>query len=191
MKKNLNFTLILGSKSSRRQNLLNQAGLDFKIAEIDCNEDFPDLLDIRHIAKFLAEKKSKAYTNKLSEGEILLTADTIVLLNDNILGKPSDNKEAKKMLQLISGKTHEVITGVCLRSKDKTISFDDTTIVSFLELTEDEIEYYISTDSPLDKAGAYGIQDWIGLIGIDTIQGSYYNVVGLPIHKVYQELNRF
>lgn len=191
MKKSLNYTLILGSKSSRRRQILEEAGLNFKLASIECDEAFPEELDIQNIARYLAEKKSRAYSKTLTKNQILLTADTIVVINDQILGKPDDDEGAKAMLTLLSGKTHEVITGVCLRSNNKTVSFQDTTSVSFQNISLEEIEYYIEKDKPFDKAGSYGIQDWIGLIGVASINGSYYNVVGLPIHRVYEELKNF
>lgn len=191
MKKSLNYTLILGSKSSRRRQILEEAGLDFKLTSIECDEAFPEELDIQNIARYLAEKKSRAYSKTLTKNQILLTADTIVVINDQILGKPDDDEGAKAMLTLLSGKTHEVITGVCLRSNSKTVSFQDTTTVSFQNISLEEIEYYIEKDKPFDKAGSYGIQDWIGLIGVASINGSYYNVVGLPIHRVYEELKNF
>ena len=188
---NSNFTLILGSKSSRRQKILSSAGFKFRVVSIECDESYPDELDVKNVAKYLAEKKSKAFNGVIGEKEILLTADTIVLLNDQVLGKPTDIAEAIELLSLLSGKSHEVITGVCLRSEYKTISFQEETFVSFTQLTKEEIEFYVKKFRPIDKAGAYGIQEWIGLIGVDSINGSYYNVVGLPIHRIYNEVKKF
>lgn len=188
---NLNYTLILGSRSARRQEIMRNAGFEFKVVSIDCEETFPPELDLHNIPKFLAEKKSRAYKTPLEENEMLITADTIVLLNNNVLGKPATINEAKATLTLLSGKSHEVITGVCLRTNGKTVLFQEKTTVSFVELSGDEIDYYIEKQNPIDKAGAYGIQEWIGLIGVESIIGSYYNVVGLPIHKLYSEMKQF
>ena len=187
----MNYTLILGTRSERRQEIMRNAGFTFEVAPIDCEETFPPELDLHNIPKFLAEKKSKSYKAPLKENEMLITADTIVLLNNHVLGKPVTAQEAKTTLTLLSGKSHEVITGVCIRTKRKTVSFQEKTTVSFVDLSEDEINFYIEKQNPIDKAGAYGIQEWIGLIGVESIMGSYYNVVGLPIHRLYSELKNF
>ncbi len=184
---NLNYSLLLGSKSPRRLQLLQEAGFDPEVVDINSKEIFPQLLSVLEVAKFLAEQKAKTFTGNL-ENKILLTADTIVLMDDRILGKPKDDDEAKQMLMELSGKNHLVITGVCLKTNTNSISFDDCTQVCFKALTKDEINYYVDNYHPMDKAGAYGIQEWIGLIGIEEIVGSYFNVVGLPVHLVVEHL---
>lgn len=188
---NSNYTLILGSKSPRRQELLKKANLKFRVTTLDCNESFPETLNPKKAALFLAEKKSKSYKKKFKSGEILITADTIVALKGEIMGKPSNSAEASAMLKKLSGKTHKVISGVCLRSGSKKISFADETEVTFKRLSPEEISFYVSRFKPFDKAGAYGIQEWIGLVGVRSIKGSYFNVVGLPIQKLIIELQKF
>jgi septum formation protein len=143
------------------------------------------------VAAFLARKKASAYLSALKGDELLITADTIVLLDGMILGKPVDKDEAREMLLTLSGETHRVITGVCFTSQHKQVSFSDTAHVTFGTLSEEEVDYYISKYSPLDKAGAYGVQEWIGYVAVERIEGSYFNVMGLPIYKVYRELKRF
>jgi len=184
---NLNYTLLLGSKSPRRLQLLQEAGFDPEVVEIISKEVFPQLLPVMEVARFLAEQKAKTYAGNL-ENKILLTADTIVTIDDRMLGKPKDNHEAKQMLIKLSGKKHLVITGVCLKTSTNAISFDDFTEVYFKVLTEEEINYYVDKYHPIDKAGAYGIQEWIGMRGIEKIVGSYFNVVGLPVHLVVKHL---
>lgn len=188
---NFKHRLILASKSPRRQQLLKDAGFDFSVKTKDVAEDFPSTLPASEVAKYLAEKKANAFTNELMPDEVVITADTVVIIKDKVLAKPEDKKEAFEMIRSLSGTRHEVITGVCLMSKSKVALFDDTTRVYFKELSDEEINYYIDTYKPYDKAGAYGIQEWIGMIGITKIEGSYFNVVGLPVQKVYEELNRF
>lgn len=197
MEFNLNCPLILASNSPRRQQILKEAGFDFKVKTKPLNEDYPSHLKTEQIAVYLAESKAKALKDEINK-EIVIAADTIVCLpapmqsgNDEILGKPRNQSEAFEMLKKLSGSKHEVITGVCLLSKDKEISFYDKTEVWFRELKETEINYYIENFKPFDKAGGYGIQEWIGLIGIEKINGSYFNVMGLPVHKVYEELKKF
>jgi len=184
---NLTYPLILASKSPRRQEILTNAGFKYEVKTIDVAEDFPGNLDPTEIAEFLAIKKSKAYTVEFNK-QIILTADTTVVINKQVLNKPQDKLAAEKMLKLLSGKTHQVITGVSIVSPDKNISFSEVTDVSFDELSTQEISYYIDQYRPYDKAGAYGIQEWIGMIGIHQITGSYYNVMGLPIRKIYKVL---
>ncbi|MBL6448953.1 septum formation protein Maf [Fulvivirga sp. 29W222] len=187
---NFNRHLILASNSPRRQELLRHAGFEFKVRTKEVDESYPEGTPPEEVAKYLASKKGAAY--KIDhQNEVLLTADTIVKLNDEILGKPQNYEDAKRMLTALSGKKHEVITGVCIKSKEKEVTLDDTTLVYFKSLTEEEIDYYITNYSPYDKAGAYGIQEWIGMVGIDKIEGSFFNVVGLPVHKVYQALLSF
>ena len=140
------------------------------------------------MAEFLARKKATAYLPQLKENELLITADTVVLLNDKVYGKPVDNAEARQMLRDLSGQTHRVVTGVCLTSVKKQVTFSDVSRVTFAKLTDEEIAYYVEKYRPLDKAGAYGVQEWIGYVAVKHIEGSYFNVMGLPIHRVYEEL---
>ena len=182
--------LLLGSKSPRRRELLAKLDVAFESVEIDVDESFDNAMNCHHVAQYLAEKKSKAYTN-LDPKKILITSDTTVICENTILNKPEDFKDAKRMLQQISGKTHVVNTGVCIRSTEKTVSFYEETEVVFKVLSDSEIEYYILTYKPFDKAGAYGIQEWIGMIGITSLNGCYYNVMGLPTNRLYNELCKF
>ncbi|WP_268123727.1 Maf family nucleotide pyrophosphatase [Roseivirga pacifica] len=184
---NLPYKVILASKSPRRQELLKSLELDFSIKVRSIDESFPSALDANKVAEYIAIKKSEAF-NDLAEDELLLTSDTVVKVGDQILGKAETVEEAAEMLSLISGKSHEVMTGVCLKTKAKTISFSETTIVHFKQLSQAEIDHYIATYKPFDKAGAYGIQEWIGMIGITKIEGDYYNVMGLPLQKLYKVL---
>ena len=186
------YQLILASNSPRRKELL--AGIDAKFETRvlpDLDESYPASLPHEEIAEYLARKKASAYRPGLREEELLITADTVVLLNGEVLGKPAGTEDAKQMLRRLSGQTHRVITGVCLTSTAKQVSFSDTAYVTFGELQEEEIDYYAETYQPMDKAGAYGVQEWIGYMGVERIKGSYYNVMGLPIFKVYRELKRF
>ena len=181
--------LLLASASPRRSQLLKDAGFDFTvIGGKDIDESIPENLTGKDAAIYLANLKADAYSEEITADTILITADTIVCLNDTILGKPKDEKEAFKILQSLSGKEHKVITGVAVRSHDKQISFADETCVKFKTLSETEINYYITHYKPFDKAGAYGIQEWIGYIGITEIRGSYFNVMGLPVQKLYEVL---
>ncbi|RAV97838.1 Maf family nucleotide pyrophosphatase [Pseudochryseolinea flava] len=182
-----NRPLILASSSPRRQYLMKEAGFTFTVEKPDVEEDFPDTLPVDQVAKFLAAKKAEYFRPKI-QNEIIVTADTVVVLGKTILNKPFDRSEAIKMLSSLSGKTHLVITGVCIVSKEKEESFDDTTEVTFKTLTQAEIEFYVDNYKPYDKAGAYGAQDWIGMVAIEKITGSYFNVMGLPIHRVHQHL---
>lgn len=182
--------LILASRSPRRQMILTEAGFDFDVKIINVEETFPDDMHVMDVAQFLAEKKAMQVPF-LKENEILLTADTTVVLNDIILNKPLDKPEAFEMLKSLSGKTHAVVTGVCIKDHKKTIAFSDTTFVYFRSINEKEIKFYIDNFDPFDKAGGYGIQDWIGMIGVSKIEGSFFNVMGLPIHKIYAELQAF
>ncbi|MDX1629384.1 MAG: Maf family nucleotide pyrophosphatase [Fulvivirga sp.] len=182
--------LILASKSPRRQQLLKDAGFTFDVKSREVDEAFPKHLPVQEVARYLATKKADAFTDELKD-QVVITADTVVIIEEEILEKPKDNQEAFEMLQKLSGKRHQVITGVCIKDQEKSVSFDDTTTVFFKQLTEDEIKYYVNKFQPFDKAGAYGIQEWIGMIGIEQIEGSYFNVVGLPIHKVYAALMDF
>jgi septum formation protein len=176
--------LILASNSPRRKQLLGQAGFKFEIVCRDFDEVVDESINVMDIAQNLAEVKNSFYRSILND-ELVITADTVVICNNQILGKPSDSEEAEHMLLCLSNNKHDVVTGVCISSMDKIISFDDTTEVSFRNMDRDEIDFYVKKYRPYDKAGAYGIQEWIGMIGIEKIVGSYYNVMGLPIHKVY------
>lgn len=181
--------IILASQSPRRKELLSSLELIFESFTKSIDESYPQKMEPTSVAKFLSEKKSNEYTIK--DNEIIITADTIVIHKNNILNKPNDKMQAARMLRLISGSSNNVMTGVCVRSNNKQISFAESTQVTFDALEESEIQFYIEKYNPLDKAGAYGIQDWIGKIGVKNINGCYYNVMGLPIHRLYQELKRF
>lgn len=182
-----NRQIILASKSPRRQQLLKEAGFTFQVITKDVDESFPAELQAKDVAAYLSRKKADAFRDEFDE-EIIITADTVVKVDEEILNKPADYNEAYLMLKKLSGRQHEVITGFTLKDKHKQVTYSDTTIVHFKELSDDEINHYIENFKPFDKAGAYGIQEWIGMIGITKIEGSYFNVVGLPIQKVYEML---
>jgi len=184
----MSIPIILGSSSPRRQYLMQQAGFEFTIQKPDVDEDFPNDMPVENVAKFLAEKKAKALASFI-DNHIVVTADTVVIIDQSILNKPTDFNEAFDMLQMLSGRTHHVRTGVCITYQIEKVLFDDVTVVTFSKLTKKEIEYYIDQYKPFDKAGAYGAQDFIGMIGIEKIEGSYFNVMGLPIHRVYRVIN--
>ena len=185
------YNIILGSASPRRKELLSDIGVRFSIQTTDQEETFLTTIKEEEIAEFLSRQKSEFLSGNLQQNDLLITADTIVSFNNELLNKPKNKEEAFKTLNKLSGNTHKVITGVCLKSKNKEIVFSATTLVTFKELSEDEIHHYITKYNPYDKAGAYGIQDWIGKIGINNINGSYTNVVGLPISELYQHLKLF
>ena len=191
LKKFKNYNFILGSNSPRRKEILKEIGLDFSIYPSNIDEDFNKQMKLENIGVFLAEKKANAIKNELKENDILITADTTVIHNKELLSKPENTFEAKEMLNKLSGKSHKVITGVCLLSKNKKCTFSCETIVTFNNLEIKEIEFYINKFKPFDKAGSYGIQEWIGLIGIEKIEGSYTNVVGLPASMLYTKLKKF
>ncbi len=188
-----NKEVILASNSPRRKELLTNLKIPFKvIVKDDLDESLPDDIKTEDAARFLAKKKASFYNDVIQQkNTILITADTIVLNDDKILGKPSGYKEAFDMLRSLSGKMHKVITGVAITSQEKQTVFDSITKVYFKELSNNEIDHYIKHFKPFDKAGAYGIQEWIGMIGITKIEGSYFNVVGLPVQKLYSELIKF
>ena len=179
--------IILASGSPRRQQFLRELDIDFTIQIKEVEEIYPNHLQASEITEFLAELKANAF-NLLGENEVLITSDTIVWHENKALGKPKHAQEAFEMLQSLSGKTHEVITSVCFKTKNSLETITETTKVTFNSLSDEAIQYYISTYKPFDKAGSYGIQEWIGLVGIAKIEGSYTNVVGLPVEKVYQKL---
>lgn len=179
------YRLILASASPRRRELLAACDLDFTLAEkFECEENYPADMEADKVAEYLSQLKSNAYPYALEEHDILLTADTVVIAGNEILGKPKDDADAERMLKALSGATHKVVTGVTLRTAEHTISFSAESLVTFRTLEEEEIRYYIKKYRPLDKAGAYGIQEWIGYIGIEGIEGSFYNVMGLPVQKL-------
>ncbi len=188
--KKLNKPLILASTSPRRQFLMKEAGFEFVVEKPAADESFPDYMPVEMVPRFLAEKKAEAFKAKL-KNEIVMTADTVVIIHGKILNKPIDRIEAVNMLTELSGKTHKVITAVCLMSAEKQELFHDTTKVTFKTLSAEEIEHYLDTWKPYDKAGSYGAQDWLGMVGIEKINGSYFNVMGLPMHKVYKHLMSF
>lgn len=186
------YKILLASKSPRRRELLSQLRIPFTVINLtDIDESYPNSIPAEDVPQFLANKKGDAYASTLRDNEIIITADTLVILDDKILGKPHDAEDAKRMLRMLSGKVHKVISGVCIMASQRRITFSTATEVKFANLSESDIEYYVSTYQPLDKAGAYGIQEWIGCIGIEYIRGSYYNVVGLPVHQLYDELKNF
>jgi septum formation protein len=182
--------IILGSQSPRRKQLLEGIGIPFTIKILDIDESFPHDLKAQNIPLYLCQKKA-AHFNIEDDDTLLITADTIVWINGHVLNKPADLNEAKEMLKELSGNLHQVYTGVCLKSKSKTHSFFSETNVYFKNLTEEEIEYYLSNYKPLDKAGSYGVQEWIGYIGIERLEGSYFNVMGLPTKELYEALLKF
>lgn len=184
------YNIILGSASPRRVELLKGLDLPFQQKVIEnIKEVYPDNISITSVPEYLSCLKSKAYKNILSDNDLLITCDTVVIIDDCLLGKPKDKREAKKMLHKLSGRIHKVVSGVCLYFENKQISFSDTTMVEFNCISDDEIMYYIDNYKPYDKAGSYGIQDWIGLRAIRSIKGSFYNVMGLPIDKLSSYLN--
>jgi septum formation protein len=182
--------LILASSSPRRQYLMKEAGFEFTVEKPDVDESFPPEMPVDQVARYLASKKAEYFRPRIRD-EIIMTADTVVILFNRILNKPQDRNEAIEMLSSLSGRTHLVMTGVCIVSKEKEESFDDTTEVTFQALTREEIGFYVDQYKPYDKAGAYGAQDWIGMVAIRKITGSYFNVMGLPIHKVYEHLKHW
>ena len=186
------YKVILASNSPRRKELLGGLGIAYEVKAMpDVDESFPTDLESEGIPVYIAKKKVDAYKPIMQPDELIITADTIVWLDGIVMGKPKDAGEACEMLRRLSGRTHQVITGVCVTTIDKQVSFSTVTDVTFDELTEEEIEYYVTHFKPMDKAGSYGIQEWIGYVGVRSISGSYFNVVGLPIQRLYSELKRF
>jgi septum formation protein len=186
-----NHKIILASGSPRRQQFLKELEIDFEIKLKEIEEIYPDHLKAEEITNFLAKLKASAFENELQDNEVLITSDTIVWLDNKALGKPIDASHAVRMLTEMSGKTHKVITSVCIKSTKKEVVFHEETLVTFTDLSLEEIEFYLKNYKPFDKAGSYGIQEWIGLVAIEKIEGSYANVVGLPTHKLYKELMNF
>jgi len=183
--------VILASKSPRRQQLLTGLELEFEVRTKEIDESFPDSLVAEEIPLYLARLKAEAFTEELEEQAIIITADTIVWLNGKALNKPADREEAIRMISSLSGNVHHVYTGVCITSQQKQVVFYDETRVTFAKLDADEIIHYVDEYKPFDKAGAYGAQDWIGFTGISKLEGSYFNVMGLPVHLLYQHLKGF
>ncbi len=186
------YNILLASKSPRRQNLLKELGINFKtITNKETDETYPENLNKFDIPEYLANKKAESYKKIITGNNLLITADTVVILNNQIINKPTDKNNAKEILKKISGNKHTVVTGVCLTSVEKQICFSEKSQVFFEKLTNNEINYYIDKYKPMDKAGAYGIQEWIGYIGIKKIEGSFYNIMGLPIQKLYEQLKKY
>lgn len=186
------YNIILSSNSPRRKELLTGLDIKFDVLVIPhIDESYPEDLPVEDIAEYISREKADAYKKDIKELDLVITADTIVVCENKVLGKPKNEEEAKTMLHFLSGKTHSVITGVCLTTKEKQRHFSVKTEVTFKKLLDSEIDYYIKNYKPFDKAGAYGIQEWIGYIGVNAIKGSYFNVMGLPVQRIYDELNKF
>lgn len=186
------YNVVLASKSPRRQELLKGVGLEFSVLTKDVDESYSSGMSVFDVAPFLSYKKAKAFDeSELPENYMVITADTVVIVGDKILGKPKDYDDACNMLRQISGKKHSVVTGVTVRTKEKVMTLSATSKVSFEVLDEEEIRYYVDTYKPFDKAGSYGIQEWIGYIGVNSVEGSYFNVMGLPTQKLYKMLKTF
>ena len=190
-KKLENYNIILASGSPRRQQFLKDLGVDFTIKTKEVDEIYPKYLHGSEITNYLAELKAAAFEGELTENDLLITADTIVRFRGKVLGKPKDADDAKKMLNELSGNVHEVISSIALTSIDKQRTFSDTTLVYFKKLSDQEIDFYINNYKPFDKAGAYGIQEWLGFIAVEKLEGSYFNVMGFPVHKFYKEIIDF
>lgn len=185
------YRIILASRSPRRQQVLQELGIKFEVVVRDYDESYPEELKGKEIAEYLSGEKARHYLAEINDNEIIITADTIVWCNDKVLGKPADAEEAKNMIRELSGNVHDVITGVTLLSNKNEKTFTDLTRVTFEEMSREEISYYVENFKPFDKAGAYGIQEWIGITACSRIEGSYFNVVGLPVQKLYKELKEF
>ena len=183
------YKLILASNSPRRKELLDGLGLPFEVRVLqDIDESYPDDLPVSEVALYIAGKKADAYRTIVNDDELIITADTVVIVGDEILGKPVDEADAERMLRQLSGRIHQVTTGVCLLTASQERRFAVTTDVTFKELSDEEIRYYVTTYKPFDKAGAYGIQEWIGYVGVTCLHGSYYNVMGLPVQRIYETI---
>ena len=183
------YKVILASNSPRRKELLSGLGIDYEVRTLpDVDESYPESLQGADIPLYISEEKADAYRALLQPGELMITADTIVWLDGRVLGKPKDREDALQMLRDMSGRTHEVFTGVCITTTDWQRSFAAQTEVRFAQLTEEEITYYVDRYQPMDKAGSYGVQEWIGFIGVENISGSYFNIMGLPVQRLYREL---
>ena len=186
------YHIILASNSPRRRELLSGLDLEYEVKVLpDIEEGYPEGLSMEEIPRYIAAEKAAAYKDIIADNDLIITADTVVVLGDEVLGKPTDLDDARRMLRELSGKTHQVITGVYLMTKEKEREFSVVTDVTFKELSDEEIDYYVEKYRPLDKAGAYGIQEWIGYIGVTGLNGSYFNVMGLPVQRIYNELLLF
>ena len=186
------YQVLLASASPRRKELLGQLGMKFDIATtIQVEECYPQVLPVSDVASYLSIKKANAYKSIINSNQLIITADTVVIVDGKILGKPTSIEDAKNMLKTLSGHIHEVITGVTITTAEKQKTFSVSTMVEFASLSQEEIDDYVEIYKPLDKAGAYGIQEWIGCIGVKNINGSFYNVMGLPLHRLYTELKAF
>lgn len=186
------YHIILASNSPRRRELLGGLGISFEVKVLpDIEENYPEGLSVAQIAEYIAKEKADAYRKMMAPNDLIITADTIVVADDEVMGKPVDAVDAQRMLRKLSGKAHQVITGVCLMTTERQCVFSVITDVTFKQLTDEEIDYYIKTYRPFDKAGAYGIQEWIGYVGVTGLNGSYFNVMGLPVQRIYQELAAF
>jgi septum formation protein len=185
------YKVVLASNSPRRKELLAGLGIDYEVKTLpDIDESFPGGLSEVETATYIARAKADVYRNIMQSDELIITADTIVWLDGEVMGKPVDDEDARRMLRALSGKTHQVITGVCLTTIDSQKAFATVTDVTFCHLSEEEIDYYVERYRPMDKAGSYGIQEWIGFVGVESISGSYFNVMGLPIQRLYTELKK-
>lgn len=183
------YNVVLASNSPRRKELLADLGINFEVRTIKgIDENYPHELPVLEIAEYISRKKAHAYRAEMTPGELIITADTVVILGDDVLGKPADNDDARRMLRELSGKTHKVVTGVTIVTEETTRSFSAISDVEFAELSDEDIDYYVNNYHPLDKAGAYGIQEWIGLFGVERIGGCFYNVMGLPVPRICREL---
>lgn len=192
MMDDVRWKIILASNSPRRKELLAGLDLQFEVRVLqDIDESYPHDLPTLKIAEFISKKKADAYVETMADDELVITADTVVILGDKVMGKPHDEADAKRMLGELSGRTHQVATGVTLSTKERQMSFSVVTDVTFKQLSADEIDYYVRTYHPMDKAGAYGIQEWIGYIGVTALKGSYFNVMGLPVQRIYEALKTF
>lgn len=189
---NIGYKLVLASNSPRRKELLGGLGLDFETRVMSgIDESYPEGLPVGQIPQYISRRKAEAYMNTLGRDELLITADTVVAVDSGILGKPADRADAVRMLRLLSGREHQVVTGVSFTTRDRQHSFSVSTDVWFAHLSDEQISYYVDNYRPFDKAGAYGIQEWIGYVGVERIDGSYFNVVGLPVQRLYSELLQF
>ncbi len=186
------YNVILASNSPRRKELLSGLGIQYTVQTLpNIDESYPEDLSGADIPQYIAEQKASAYSEHMAEDDLIITADTVVILGDEVLGKPKDANDAYRMLRALSGQTHQVITGVCITTKKKKVTFSAQTDVTFVELTDDEITWYVDTYKPMDKAGSYGVQEWIGYIAVSSMNGSFYNVMGLPVQLLYHELKKF
>ena len=187
-----NYHIILASNSPRRRELLGGLGLPFEVKVLpDIEESYPNDLTVSQIAEFISTEKAAAYRELMADNDLIITADTVVIVGNEVMGKPVDAADARRMLKKLSGVTHQVTTGVCLTTKTNQRHFSVTTDVTFKQLTDEEINHYIEVYKPYDKAGAYGIQEWIGYVGVTCLHGSYFNVMGLPVQRIYNELATF